>query len=232
MSPRRREHAPGPTAAALLTEALRSRILRGEMAPGMPLREEELADHYGVSRHTVRSALATLGSERLVQIVPYRGACVMELDDDALMALQDLRGALESEAVRLLRASHGQRWPASVLAPIRAALRRLAAADAAGDWQRTTLAHAAVHLAIVTAAGSPRITQAYAQLDSEVLLLLNHIRPEYPTGRLAAEHERDLRAVQRRGGAAVRTHLARSTGLIRSARVASAGVHRPREHGA
>jgi DNA-binding GntR family transcriptional regulator len=218
MSPRRREHAPGPTAAAILTETLRARILSGETSPGTPLREEELADRYGVSRHTVRSALAALAAERLVSSEPYRGARVAQLDDAALVALQDLRGALESEAVRLVRERHGERWPSAVLGPIDVALRALADADAAQDWQRTTQAHAAVHQAIVAAADSPRITQAYAQLDAEILLLLNHIRPDYPAGRLAKEHRRDILAMRREGGSAVRDHLARSTALIRAAR--------------
>ena len=218
MSPRRRDHAPGPTAAAILTETLRSRILSGETPPGTPLREEELADRYGVSRHTVRSALAALAAERLVASMPYRGARVAQLDDAALVALQDLRGALESEAVHLVRERHGERWPSAVMAPIDAALRTLAAADADGEWQRTTQAHAAVHQAIVAAADSPRITRAYAQLDAEILLLLNHIRPDYPSGRLAPEHRRDIDAMRRHGGSAVRDHLARSTALIRAAR--------------
>jgi DNA-binding GntR family transcriptional regulator len=218
MSPRRREHAPGPTAAATLTQALRSRILGGDIAPGTPLRESELADRYGVSRHTVRTALAALGAERLVASEPYRGSRVAQVDDAALSALQDLRVALESEAVRLMRERHGERWPPAVMAPIDAALRTLAAADADGDWRRTTMAHAAVHQAVVAAAGSPRITQAYARLDAEILLLLNHIRPDYPTGRLAKEHRRDILAMRRQGGSAVRAHLARSTALIRSAR--------------
>jgi DNA-binding GntR family transcriptional regulator len=218
VSPRRREHAPGPTAASTLSDALRSRILGGDIAPGAPLREEELATSYSVSRHTVRSALAALASERLVTSEPYRGARVAQLDDAALVALQDLRGALEAEAVRLVRERHGERWPAEILAPIDSALRALAAADAAAEWQRTTLAHADLHQAIVAAAGSPRITQTYAQLDAEILLLLNHVRPDYPSGRLAREHRRDIVAMRRQGGSAVHAHLARSTALIRAAR--------------
>lgn len=225
MSPRRRDSAPGPTAAAALTDELRAGILDGRQLPGARLREEDIAEEHGVSRHTVRAALAALAAERLVDLVPYRGARVAALDDPALVALQQLRGALEAEAVRILRERYGCRWPDAVTAPIEAALHELAALDAASDWPHTARAHAAFHRALVAVAGSDRITEAYAQLDSEILLLLTHVRPRYSAGALGAEHRDYLAAVQRDGGDAVRAHLAHSTELIQAAR--AAGSVRP-----
>ncbi|GAA2958483.1 GntR family transcriptional regulator [Microbacterium schleiferi] len=218
MSPRRRDSAPGPTQAAALAEALRASILSGELGLDAPLREEHLAERYGASRHTVRAALQALAAERLVTIAPYRGARVANLDDDAVDALQALRGALETEAVRQVSAECGARWPEEVTRPAREAIDRLALAEASGDWLATTRTHAEVHRVIVDAAASPRITQAYRQLESEILLLLTHIRPDYPPGSLAEEHRAYLDEVQRTGGEAVRAHLAHSAALIRAAR--------------
>ena len=209
---------PGPTAAQTLADALRTRILAGEAAPDPPLREEDLAHEHGLSRHTVRTALATLGAERSVEVTPYRGARVAHLDDDGVAALQELRAALESEAVRILRMRYGDVWPADIRAPMDAAVAQLAAAEASGEWLETTRAHAAVHRAIVEAAGSARITQAHAQLESEVLLLLTYLRPEYPQGSFAPQHDDYLAQIQTRGAAAVREHLEHSTALIRAAR--------------
>ncbi len=218
MSPRRRDREPGPTAAAALTDLLRARILAGSPGPGEALREEELAREHDLSRHTVRAALASLAAERLVETVPYRGARVASLDDAELVALQELRGALEAEAVRILRDRHGSGWPAAVTGPLDAALADLTAVDAASDWPAAARAHAAFHRALVAAAGSPRITEAYARLDSEMLLLLTHLRPGYPAASLGDEHRDYLAAVQRDGGEVVRAHLAGSTAQIRSAR--------------
>ena len=221
MSPRRRDRDPGPTQAAALAEALRARILSGDIALGAPLREEDLATRHHASRHTVRTALQTLAAERLVTIAPYRGARVAHLDDDAVGALQELRGALEAEAVRQVTARHGTPWPDAVTRPVRDAIARLALAEASGDWLATTRAHAEVHRVIVEAAASSRISQAHRQLESEILLLLTHIRPDYPAGSLAHEHTAYLEEVQRSGGEAVRAHLANSADLIRAARAAS-----------
>lgn len=218
MSPRRRELPPRPTAQARLTDALREDVLSGRLAPGTPLREKELATAHRTSRHTVRTALGTLRAERLVQVVPYAGARVADLDDAALTGLQQLRAALETEAVRLTTERHGPRWPDEVRAPVLAAVAGLAAAEAVDDWGDTVRAHAAVHRAVVATADSPRLAEAHAALETEVLLLLAHVRPAYPPGSLAPEHRAYLDAVQDEGGAAVRAHLARSTALIRQAR--------------
>lgn len=221
MCPRRRDRTPGPTAASEVTQRLRTTVLDGDLAPGTPLREAELAERFGVSRHTVRTALARLSAERLAQSVAYRGVRVAQLDTTELHALQDLRGALESEAVRLLQERHGQQWPPSVTAPIAESLHSLEQAERTAGWAAATRAHSGFHQALVAAADSARITEAYAQLDSEILLLLTHIRPDYPPGSLTEEHHAYLAAVQHDGGAAVRAHLAHSTALIEAGFAAS-----------
>lgn len=221
---RSRDHRRGggssrPTAVERLAAALRDRILeRAELAPGTPLREEELAREHEVSRHTARAALALLRAERLVEAVPYAGSRVAALDDADLVALQELRAALESEAVRLVTERHGAPWPAAVRAAADAAVERLGEAEAAGDWRASLQAHAAVHRAVVEAAGSPRIAAAHAALESEILLVLAHLRPDYPPGSLAEEHRCYLDELPVRGGEAVREHLEHSTALIRAAR--------------
>lgn len=120
--------------------------------------------------------------------------------------------------MRLLGERHGRRWPAAVLEPVATAVDALADAESSKDWQRTTRAHAEVHWMLVAAAGSPRITDAYLPLESEILLLLTQLRPDYAPGALAAEHRAYLDAVQRDGADAVHAHLAHSTELIRAAR--------------
>lgn len=215
--PRRREAAPGPTATARLTDQLRRQVLTAELGPGHPLREEDLAAATGASRHTVRAALARLADERLVVAEPYRGVRVTGFTAADVVALQQLRGALEGEAVRLLQRAHGAAWPAEVLAPARAAVAALAALPG-DDWPVVATAHAAVHTALVAAAGSPRITEAYTRLHSEVLLLLVHVRPAYDVAALAAEHDGYLDAVQRHGADAVRAHLEHSTAVLLAGR--------------
>ena len=61
-----------------LADALRARILAGELEPGAPLREQHVSADYRVARH-IRAALRALAGEGLVQIETHRGARVTEL---------------------------------------------------------------------------------------------------------------------------------------------------------
>ncbi|SDO48341.1 DNA-binding transcriptional regulator, GntR family [Microbacterium sp. ru370.1] len=200
--------APGPRTADVVADAVRIGILSGELAPGTPLREEELSATYGVSRHTARTALARLTAERLATAEPYRGVRVSLLDDDALIALQQLRCALETEALRIVR-DRGIHPPG-----VDAALDDLAAAEVSGDWTATLAAHARVHLSLVDASGSPRIAEEYRRLDSEMHLLLTHVRPAYAPGGLAQEHRSYVTEALRDPERAVRAHLEHSTRAI------------------
>lgn len=223
MSPRRRDAPPGPTEAARLAEELRERILSGELAAGTPLREQILAESSGLSRHTVRTALTQLTKERLVTQEPYRGIRVTSFTLEDVHALQQLRCALEAEAVRLSRQRYGRTWPDHVTSPIEHATRELerVADTGSADWPVLAAAHAAVHRAIVATAESPRIEETYARLDSEMMLLVVNLRPSYSAEEVINDHRDYLRQVQLDGEVAVRRHLDHGTEQIwpRSARL-------------
>ena len=118
--------ADSATAVARVAAAVRAGILSGALAPGAPLREEAAAAEYGVSRHTVRAAFQRLVAERLAVAEAYRGVRVASFDRAHVIALQQLRAALEVEAVRIAGERFGSAWPEEALAPAREALDRLA----------------------------------------------------------------------------------------------------------
>jgi DNA-binding GntR family transcriptional regulator len=90
-----------PTLGAVVVDAVRHAILRGEICPGEPLRELDLSEQMAVSRGTVREALRELQDDGLVQIIPHRGAFVRELSPRTARELYTLRALLEPRAVRL-----------------------------------------------------------------------------------------------------------------------------------
>lgn len=209
--------------------AVRADILSGALPPDAPLREEAAAAEYGVSRHTVRAAFQRLVAERLAVAEAFRGVRVTSFDRAQVIALQQLRAALEVEAVRIAGERFGDTWPDEALAPARAALDRLDAVaaestapdgdsstddDATVDWLEVERIHADYHRALVAASESPRIISAHAALGSELLLFLLHVRPHYTLESLIDEHRALLDDVQVRGGDAVREHLEHSTRLL------------------
>ncbi|RXZ73275.1 GntR family transcriptional regulator [Agromyces albus] len=216
-------HAPvAQSAVDRVAAAVRADILSGALAPGSPLREESAAEHYAVSRHTVRAAFQRLVAERLAVAEAYRGVRVTSFDRDQVIALQQLRAALEVEAVRIAgeRFGLGEEWPASVLAPARDALDRLDAIrerEEFGepvDWLEVERIHADFHRALVAASASPRIIETHTALGSELLLFLLHVRPHYTLGSLIAEHRALLDELPSRGPSALREHLEHSTRLL------------------
>ena len=199
------------TAVDRVADAVRAEILTGTLPAGAPLREEAAAARYGVSRHTVRAAFQRLVAERLAVAMPYRGVRVASFDRETIIALQQLRAALEVEAVRIAGDRFGPEWPELVLGPARDALDRLAAS---ADWLEAERVHAEFHHALVAASGSTRIIEAHAALGAELLLFLLHVRPHYTLESLVAEHRSLLDEVQARGPDALRDHLEHSTRLL------------------
>ena len=136
-----------------LADALRSRILSGDLAPGAPLREEALSAAYDVSRHTLRAALRALAGEGLIRIVPNRGASVARLAAADLVPLFELRAALEVEACRLTLERNEGTLPATVHDRLDALVR--ACRSKGSDWSEVAEAHAQFHEALVAGRRAP-----------------------------------------------------------------------------
>jgi len=89
------------SAPAAVRDSLRNAILNGELVQGSQLRQDQLAEQFGISRIPVREALRQLESEGLVRIEPNRGAIVTSLSLADVLEMLDIRIALECHALRL-----------------------------------------------------------------------------------------------------------------------------------
>jgi DNA-binding GntR family transcriptional regulator len=188
-----------------IAASLRTRILDGELGPGERLREIELAEAYGVARHSLRAALRALAAEGLVVIAPNRGASVAELGAQDAIPQFELRTALEVEAARLALERHGGELPK----PVHDAVRLLAAVCEQPEppWSSVVEAHDTVHHALVAAAESPRILRAYEALSGEMRLFVIQLKPSWSLERMAGHHERLLAGLRDEGVDALRRHL-------------------------
>jgi len=189
-----------------LADALRSRILSGDLALGEPLREEALSTAYDVSRHTLRAALRTLAGEGLIRIVPNRGASVARLSAADLVPLFELRTALELEACRLALERNDGALPATVHGHLDALAR--ACRSKGSDWSKIAAAHAHLHEALVAGAQSPRIEDAYRRLATELNLFLAQLRPVWSRRRMVDHHRTLVLDLETTGDVtALRRHL-------------------------
>lgn len=80
---------------------LRRRILSGDLGPGAPLNQNELATEFALNRSQVREALTALSEERLVRMRPYATAVVAPFSLDEFQELHEIRIALEPMLSRL-----------------------------------------------------------------------------------------------------------------------------------
>jgi DNA-binding GntR family transcriptional regulator len=191
---------------------LREQVLDGGLPAGTRLVEADLVESHGAARHTVRAALRTLADEGLVTIERNRGARVAGLDADAILALYELRAALEVEAAHLALAKHGDRLPPSVHQS--AEVLQRACRRARPGWATVSRAHADLHTALVRAARSPRIEAVHDRLTAQTRLFLLYVRPYYTFEQLGDEHVALVTDIERDGPDVLRRHLRAAAGTV------------------
>jgi len=91
---------PAHLARSIIEETLRSAILDGRLPCGTALRQQDLADLFGVSRMPVREALRQLEAQELLSVTTHKGAVVAPLIQGDATETYELRILLESEAMR------------------------------------------------------------------------------------------------------------------------------------
>jgi DNA-binding GntR family transcriptional regulator len=89
------------TITARLTELLRDDIVSGRLPSGSRVTVADVAARYGVGQMPVREALQRLQGERIIVLLPNKGARVLSLDEQFVNNMYDLRGAIESLLMRL-----------------------------------------------------------------------------------------------------------------------------------
>jgi DNA-binding GntR family transcriptional regulator len=171
--------------------AIRELILDGRLEPGARLREAEFAERLGIARHSFRAATQVLISEGLLRREPNRGVAVPVFEPDDLIDVFRLRTALETEAVRIVIAEG--RVPEGA----DAAVQEMSQLPEDAPWHAVVDPDRRFHEAIIQAAGSERLSRAYATVGSEILLCLVRLRPHYERpSDVCAEHEELLAAIQ------------------------------------
>jgi DNA-binding GntR family transcriptional regulator len=88
------------SSAKRLYDAVRERILVGDLPPGTKITEAALASAYGVNRAPIREALWRLEERRLIERVPFSGTHVFDPSPEMIRELFEIRTELEALACR------------------------------------------------------------------------------------------------------------------------------------
>jgi DNA-binding GntR family transcriptional regulator len=190
---------------------IRAAILRGELAPGSHVKQEELAAQLGVSREPVRQALLVLQREGLVLAQPNRRAMVAPLDRQLINDVYGFREAVETTVVAMLA-----RLPAFDVTPLREIIARGRAAVGQGDLSALLHLDMIFHTTMYEAAGNRVIVEVMHGQWSHIRRLLEMVlgRANYRQ-KVWDEHEAIVNEIAARRVAAARNVSGRH---IRSAR--------------
>lgn len=91
----------GTSLAEQAYQYIKEQIVTLQFRPGSPLMENQLAKQLRISRSPMREALARLEKEGHIEIVPWRGARVVEITPKYVTELYQVRSSLEGTAARL-----------------------------------------------------------------------------------------------------------------------------------
>ncbi|NEA52909.1 GntR family transcriptional regulator [Streptomyces sp. SID13666] len=154
--------APIPSRTQYVLEAIKHGILTGQLSPGQPLVEADLAAQFGVSKTPVREALKTLAGTGLVVMSQYKGVTVRTVDAAMAREIYDVRLLLEPEALRrsIVRKES--------LAAARDALVR---AEGAEDRADRSLANRDFHRALYLPCGNPLLTRMLDEVRDQAALV-------------------------------------------------------------
>ena len=163
------KHRPRTYLADTVYEDLRRAIVEHEFDAGEPLTEHDLCRRFGTSRTPVREALAKLERDRLVQVVPKKGAFVRTVSADEIRELYQLREALEGLAVRLA----APRVSREDLAGFEARFRAMKAQGARATYAEVRAIGEEFHNYLVEQAGNAKLLEALEQIREQVRSVWN-----------------------------------------------------------
>jgi DNA-binding GntR family transcriptional regulator len=143
------------TLAEKAYEALRHDIIRGELAPGRPLRLADLSKRYGMGFSPLREALNRLHAELLVTAESLRGFRVAPLSLEELKDAVSTRILIETDALRSSIELGDDNWAAGIVSALYALNLQVARAKAPDGIWALEARHLLFHRSLLSACGSP-----------------------------------------------------------------------------
>jgi DNA-binding GntR family transcriptional regulator len=162
---------------------------------GQPLHEVELSQALDVSRGTVREALRFLQEEKLVEIIPHRGAFVTELSPRTVREVYTLRALLEPYAVRV--ALENGAYTDEDLEALAALVQRMGELEQEGDVLEISKADLDFHYLICERSDHQLLMELFKSLQSLTRLCMLNIKTysaDLPSDEL--HHRQILGAIQ------------------------------------
>ncbi len=173
---------------------LKELILEGTLVPGQRLISRDLVEQLGISRGSLREAFHRLAGDRLIELVPNRGAIVRRLSRAEIMHLFQIREALEGQAARLAASHIDEGDHRAVLEGL---LDEGHTLEQQLDMQRFTVYNRRFHQAIVMISGNQELAELIDRY--QLAVFMTHLKRVMGTDSIIktsiAQHEAVARAI-------------------------------------
>ena len=150
------------TMAQRLSAQVTARILSGELAPGISLKEEELVRRYAVSRHVIREVLRMLAADGLVEYRSFKGARVPQFTESDARDIYQARRIQECSSESMMKLPN-----ADLLSSINEDFAR---AVRKKNWKSAFDLDVAFHMTIVAASNGERASAWHRSLMQQLRL--------------------------------------------------------------
>lgn len=178
--------------------AIRDMIVEDKLKPGERIRERQLSSELNVSRTPLREALKILESEKLVEILPNKGAVVADLAPEDVHGLLQVIGALESLGGRLA----AQNATDEEISEIRALHYEMLAAYARKDRLAYFKLNQSIHGSIIAASRNAALIETHTQINVRVYRIRYRSNQRNALWHEAIDqHELIIEALEARDGA-------------------------------
>ena len=174
---------------------LRDAILTGKLVPGERLMENQLAEKLGVSRTPIREALRMLELENLVELVPRKGAQVLDMSEDDIINVLEVRSVLEGLGVELAC----KRMNAEQLQKLKEAQKTFERACSAQSLEQMAEADEKFHEIIFNASGNIKLIQIINNLRIQLYRYrVAHLKIDETKSTINDHHYAIIHAIERR----------------------------------
>ncbi|MFD9064584.1 GntR family transcriptional regulator [Kitasatospora purpeofusca] len=163
-------HSSAPPGRLMLSEQvyahLRDAIMRGDYAPGAPLKPQDLAREQGVSLAVVREALVRVVGDGLADRLPNRGFAVPSFSDRRWQEIAEARRTIEPAVLRMSIERGDLDWEARVRASHHRLVRTPPFEPEKGEYYTAAWAeaHRTFHRTLLEGCGNHALLETFDRL--------------------------------------------------------------------
>jgi DNA-binding GntR family transcriptional regulator len=202
------QHAPQTDKTQLIVDSIVNAIVERQLLPGTKLVEQKIANQFGVSRTIVRQAFNQLSRDRLIRLLPARGAHVSCPSPTEARQIFEVRSLLEGTMISSL----AQTISASQIKELKRHLKAEEMAVNKKSVSGRTKLLADFHVLLARLAGNEVLAQLLSDLLARCSLIALTVQSNHSAQESHREHVELVEALEKRDVSAcevlLKTHLA------------------------